>query len=90
MAAVPKMIVSNTPTPITSQCWAGIANDRGYAILAWFDGQNSATLPTTTSQFAAGCILINTNHQVALSTTTAIWVNLGSATTPTWTALTIS
>lgn len=87
---LPKTIVTNTPTKITSQCYAGIANDKGFAILAWYDGDNSNTQPTTTSQFAAGCILINTAHTTARSTTTAIWVNTGSATTPTWTSLTIS
>jgi len=86
----PKTFITNTPTKLTTQLYAGIANDRGFAIIAWFDGDNSATLPTLTSQYAAGCILINTKHTTAVTTTTAIYVNTGSATTPSWTPLTIS
>jgi hypothetical protein len=85
-----KTIVTNTPTKLATQVFAGVANDRGFAIIAWFDGDNSTVLPTLTSQYAAGCILINTKHTTAVSTTTAIYVNTGSATTPSWTALTIS
>lgn len=86
----PKTFVTGYPTQITTQVYATLANNKGYAVIAYFDREKSATLPTTTSQFAAGCILINTAGSQSVSTTTAIWVNTGSATTPSWTALTIN
>lgn len=87
---LPKTIVTNHSFQISSQCWCSLANNDGFAIIAHFDGDDSMTLPTLTSQFAAGCILINTRHTANVSTTTAIWVNTGSPTTPSWTSLTIS
>lgn len=86
----PKSIVTNHPTQITTQCWAALADNRGYAIIAHFNADNSATLPTTTSQFASGCVLISSNTTKGVSTTTAVWINTGSPTTPTWTSLTIN
>lgn len=86
---LPKAIITNTPTQITSACYAGMGNKRGYATVAYNDF-TLCGLPTVTSQFAAGCILINDSASAAVTSTTAVWVNLGSATTPSWTVLTIS
>lgn len=86
----PRTIGTNHPTQITSQCWGSLANNKGFFTDAFFDGDNSMTLPTTTSQFANGCRLTNSGHTSASSTTTTWWVNTGGPTTPSWTVITIS
>jgi hypothetical protein len=86
----PKQRVTSFPTPLTSQVYGVVGNDKGYAVIATFNRDKCAILPTATSQYATGCVLIATNSVTTPSTTTAIWVNLGTPTTPTWTALTVN
>lgn len=86
----PLQVGTNHPFKIASQCFGLLANEKGYFVNASFNGDQSNTLPTATSTFAAGCFLQNTRLTSSVTTATAVWVNTGSATTPTWTVLNIN
>jgi hypothetical protein len=74
--------VTSFYSPITTSCYAGLADSDGHVILAWFDSTKYPTPPSTAGIFAIDCLMINiggtTDYDI-------LYFNTGTVASPTWT-----
>lgn len=79
--------VTSFRTPITSSCVAGLADDNGLVVLAFFDSSKCTIPPLTAGIYAPGCLFFNS---AGTSTTTGLFANAGTTASPSIVLVTMS